>query len=366
MKLRLFRLHSFLFIFILCCISTTSTSVYAQNTDRLLVSRSRTSDLNRELISVDLQGNEFPFTSELFGQNISNIMLSPDHTKVAVLDEDRLAVLSTDGSLLANYEIPQGTLWFLWGWLDSNIVVVSRLIENDLVFYKGDTTSKNVELNEFEALNDFFVWDEWSIISNATREFFIFSPAFDYVITPTIPYKRNISGELEPTLTLWDIANHSGFILDNSDGAGNPEWSPTGMNFVFAVYSPTETTAYLYSVDLSYKTFIACRGSCQGVGFSWANPNKLLVSSLTEYLQTQLITINTDKLSQTNLNINFGTFISSPDWSPDGNYIATLESHRPPSNEPTVFSIINMDTEAVQLSKEMQLDDELIGWIVLE
>jgi hypothetical protein len=376
-----------------CLFLATDLTAYSQNSEQpnvhLLVLRN-----TGEVVTVDVQGNESIFLSELLPYE-RHVNISPTHDQVGVLDSTSIKIYDIHGDVVSRYSIPEEERWRLWGWKDEYTIVVSQQVDDDQVFYTGNVSADAMVLTEFESLNEFTVWDEHGIYSELSyggidglETFFHFSPDFRYVVTPTIPFTREGHEELlsDPlTLSLWNIEDHSTQVLPNSVGfdilwtSNTSVWSKSGDQVVYTGRFSQDKNIYIFDVAENRLTVIPSNAPscpiCQHAGFAWSPTGRLFAhwmlngEGYTTSMETsdmrQSAIIDGETITRNRFLL--GLFVVEAHWSPDEKYIAVFEDAPfAPFNDPVRLTLINTISGQIDLTKEMRLRDDIIGWVLVE
>lgn len=166
------------------------------------------------LSAVDMEGQEYSFDRELPG--LSTVRISPDGIRIAFEGLDgQVYVVDARGEVLfrGDFRTEGGPLNPL-GWLESETLLLSRPAENQLTFYQLRLDHSEAALEAVERLNRGFIWNfehaqGWGSVQHDAYNAFLFSPDFNFVLTPaelpTITGTTYQKYALTDAVALWNL-----------------------------------------------------------------------------------------------------------------------------------------------------------------
>jgi hypothetical protein len=385
-----------------CALLTGGLSTQAQDADaagyRLVYSVIDDESKEQQLISVDLQGNTSLLSSQLFDWRhpYSSISVSPDLTKIAGQDPNGdLVVLNAFGEVIARQELTGDddevwNNWHVWGWRESEGIVVSHIEDDYPKFYELTLETEQATFNEIPYLNEFFVWRASELNGSYHMyqpffDLFVFSPDFRYVAASSLTDPDLFVGVSdddrvkvqENVMVIWDLKTNTRQAIENAGipwfGSGNIKWSNSSNSMAFheRAYDPGESIR-LNNVSLfnaqktDFKVLLELECDCDPK-VSWSPSDKQIavwkVKQINVDLQfpNTLVIIDTVSREQQIL-LSEKHVPGHAFWSPDEHYIAFGAA----KDEMSLIYVIDVETGDLIFEYELGRVQEFsyfLGWI---
>lgn len=351
------------------------------------------------LMTLDLTGNEVVFSESIIEGR--DTYISMDHAKISARDtEGNLLVLNHLGEVIFQYDFPVSNRdnawieWYVWGWIDTETLVLSRVFNNQWLFYTLNTLDNTNEPQLFDRLNSSpiiqYMQDVYEIerafesginsigISSIIR----FSPNFEMLLTPPFVIGQPLdpfSSEHADHIFIWDLTLHlenpiaivtNGFPWWYNMTFSVPAWSLDGESLLFAGFDiDSNIVLYRYEdFDVSPEIIsqIVCSDSiCDPRQISWSPTHQEVAyywstpigdrSESRQLIKVDLLSGQQDVLLQTK------QWVTSIFWNSNGTYIGFQEQLFP--EDSTLVYLFNVETQTVSNLLETSNDITIFGWI---
>jgi len=228
--------------------------------------------LNYRLMTLDINGNREPFSHITVEGRQTYI--SMDNTKISSRGIDgNLLVFNHLGDVIFQYDFPVSdkdriwSEWYVWGWADTQTLVLSRQIPNQWQFYTLNVLDNANELQSFDRLNSSPIVQYMQNIDEIEEIFeagiasiIYFSPNFEILLTPPFVVDQPLdpfSPEHLDNIFIWDLTLQSEYpIVIITNGLPwwydwtlfIPKWSKDSKSLLFAGFANNDDLS-LYRYD---------------------------------------------------------------------------------------------------------------------